>query len=279
MFKLKKRTINFLIILLIIGFIFYQNNTIEKTYIEYSNDRVPEAFSGYKIVHISDLHNKSFGKNQERLLKKIKEESPDIIFITGDLVDRRKYNLEVALTFVEGAVKIAPVYYVPGNHEAWSGQYETIKNKLVSFNVKVLDDEKVKINKKNEFIDLIGLKDPDFHTSSYVEGNDTLAMKNNLSDLSAKENFQILLSHRPELIYLYANENIDLIFSGHAHGGQFRLPFIGGIIAPDQGFFPEYTSGLYEKKQSTLIVSRGLGNSIIPIRLLNQPEIVVLTIK
>ncbi|HKL42806.1 MAG TPA: metallophosphoesterase, partial [Clostridia bacterium] len=131
--------------------------------------------------------------------------------------------------------------------------------------------EKISIHRKDEFIDIIGLKDPDFHTSNDLEDQ--------LMNLSEENNFQILLSHRPELINLYSKEKIDLIFSGHAHGGQFRLPFIGGIIAPDQGLFPEYTSGLYVKDKSTLIVSRGLGNSIIPLRLFNQPEIIVLTIK
>ncbi len=271
MFKLNKKVIIFLILLSVIGFALYQNNIIEKTYIEYSSERVPEDFNGYKIVHISDLHNKSFGKNQEKLLKKIEEISPDIIAITGDLIDRRKYNLEVALSFVKGAVDIAPVYYVSGNHEAWSGKYEEIKDELISLNVQVLDDEKISIHRKDEFIDIIGLKDPDFHTSNDLEDQ--------LMNLSEENNFQILLSHRPELINLYSKEKIDLIFSGHAHGGQFRLPFIGGIIAPDQGLFPEYTSGLYVKDKSTLIVSRGLGNSIIPLRLFNQPEIIVLTIK
>ena len=271
MFKLNKKVIIFLILLSVIGFVLYQNNIIEKTYIEYSSGRLPQAFNGYKIVHISDLHNKSFGKNQEKLLKKIEEISPDIIAITGDLIDRRKYNLEVALSFVKGAVDIAPVYYVSGNHEAWSGKYEEIKDELISLNVQVLDDEKISIHRKDEFIDIIGLKDPDFHTSNDLEDQ--------LMNLSEENNFQILLSHRPELINLYSKEKIDLIFSGHAHGGQFRLPFIGGIIAPDQGLFPEYTSGLYVKDKSTLIVSRGLGNSIIPLRLFNQPEIIVLTIK
>ena len=271
MFKLNKKVIIFLILLSVIGFALYQNNIIEKTYIEYSSGRLPQAFNGYKIVHISDLHNKSFGKNQEKLLKKIEEISPDIIAITGDLIDRRKYNLEVALSFVKGAVDIAPVYYVSGNHEAWSGKYEEIKDELISLNVQVLDDEKISIHRKDEFIDIIGLKDPDFHTSNDLEDQ--------LMNLSEENNFQILLSHRPELINLYSKEKIDLIFSGHAHGGQFRLPFIGGIIAPDQGLFPEYTSGLYVKDKSTLIASRGLGNSIIPLRLFNQPEIIVLTIK
>jgi len=275
---LNKKFLVLFIIIVLIGFVFYQNNSIEKTFIEYTDERVPKAFNGFKIIHISDLHNKSFGKDQEKLLKKIKEEAPDIIVITGDLIDRRKYNLEVALTFVRGAVDISPVYYVSGNHEAWSAQYEKIKDELVSLNVEVLDDEKLSINKENSFIDIIGLKDPDFNTSSYLEGNDTLALEKNLRDLSNEDNFQILLSHRPELFNLYAEEKIDLIFSGHAHGGQFRLPFIGGVIAPDQGLFPEYTSGLYAKDKSTLIVSRGLGNSIIPIRFFNQPEIIVLTI-
>ena len=104
-------------------------------------------------------------------------------------------------------------------------------------------------------------------------------MKEHLKDLSYDSVFNILLSHRPELFDLYADRNIDLIFSGHAHGGQFRIPFIGGLVAPDQGLFPKYTSGVYKQNQSTMIVSRGLGNSIIPIRIFNRPEIVVVTLQ
>jgi len=266
------------ILLFLMVFIFVQNNWIQSTSISYENQKIPEAFDGYKILHISDLHNKSFGKNQKRLLNKVKEESPDIIVITGDLIDRRKYDLDTAVTFVEGALKISPIYYVSGNHEAWSGKYALIKKKLTELGVQVLDNRKIRIIKKNEMIEILGLSDPAFFTSNYLDGTNTLVLEEHLSDLSDPSTFQILLSHRPELFELYIEKNINLIFSGHVHGGQFRLPFIGGIFAPNQGLFPKYSSGAYSKNKSTLIVSRGLGNSIIPVRLFNRPELIVVTL-
>lgn len=257
----------------------WQNNDIVTTYIDYSNTKIPHEFDGYRIAHISDLHNKQFGKNQERLLKKIRAVSPDIIVVTGDLIDRRRYDLDTAMIFIEGAMKIAPVYYVSGNHEAWSGDYENISRKLLSCGVQILDDKKVKLKKGEAEIEILGLSDPDFLTSGYMEGTNSSTLEQHLMRLSDDSVFQILLSHRPELFDIYANQNIDLIFSGHAHGGQFRIPFVGGLVAPDQGLFPKYTSGAYTQNRSTLIVSRGLGNSIIPIRIFNRPEIVVVTLQ
>ena len=280
--KYKKRRI-----LLIVAFIIatmslfctWQNNDITTSQITYSNAKIPDEFNGYKIVQISDLHNKEFGKNQGRLLQKVRAVSPDIIVVTGDLVDRRKYDLDTAMIFIKGAVEIAPVYFVSGNHEAWSGDYKNISQRLLSCGVTILDDNKVKLIKNEANIEILGLSDPDFATSNYMEGTNSSKLKEQLMILSDDSVFQILLSHRPELIDVYANENIDLIFSGHAHGGQIRIPFIGGLVAPDQGLFPKYTSGVYKQNQSTLVVSRGLGNSVIPVRILNRPEIVAVTLQ
>ncbi len=257
----------------------WQNNAITTTQIDYISPKIPEEFNGYRIVHISDLHNKQFGKNQERLLKRIRAVSPDIIVITGDLIDRRKYDLETAMLFINGAITIAPLYYVSGNHEAWSGDYANISERLRSSGVQILDDTKATMIRGKGKIDILGLSDPDFLTYSYLKGTNTSKLREHLERLSDDAVFQILLCHRPELFEIYARENIDLIFSGHAHGGQVRIPFVGAIVAPDQGFFPKYSSGAYTQNQSTMIVSRGLGNSIIPIRIFNRPEIVVVTLR
>ena len=280
--KHKKPRILFIVLIIALAislFCLWQNNSITTTWIDYSNPKVPREFNGFTIVQISDLHNKKFGKNQERLLKKIHEVSPDIIVVTGDLIDRRKYDLDTAMVFINGAIKIAPVYYVSGNHEAWSGNYENISQQLLNSGVQILDDNKVEVIKNGGVIEILGLSDPDFLTSNYMDGTKLSKLEEHLTGLSDDSVFQILLSHRPELFDLYEKENIDIIFSGHAHGGQFRLPFIGGLIAPDQGLFPKYTSGMYTQNKSTLIVSRGLGNSIIPIRIFNRPEIVVVTLQ
>lgn len=279
--KNKKKTMLIILIIFIVFTIFFtlQNNNIVVSSYVHKNEVIPEAFDNFKIVHISDLHNKMFGKEQIRLLKRIEEQEPDIIVITGDLVDRRRYNLENALKFINGAVKIAPVYYVSGNHEAWSNRYSDVKENLEIEGVKVLENSLLEINKAGKVIEILGLSDPDFLTESYSEATNITELEAHLGDISKSNNFKILLSHRPELFDIYVSNNIDLIFSGHAHGGQVRLPFIGGFIAPDQGFFPKYTSGSFKQGLSTMYVSRGLGNSIVPVRVFNRPEIIVVTLK
>ena len=278
----RKQKILITVVFFIIGMICFcswQNNSIVITKSDYFNEKIPSEFDDFTILHISDLHNKNFGENQMKILNKVKSVFPDIIVITGDLIDRRKYNLDTAMTFIKGVKDRAPVYYVSGNHEAWSGKYRSIKERLIAEEVNVLDNAKIELFKGSSSINILGVKDPDFLTSSYMEGTKVTEMTKNLNQWSEDENFKILLSHRPELFDLYCDNHMDLIFAGHAHGGQFRMPYVGGLIAPDQGVFPQFTSGSYNKNSSTMFVSRGLGNSIIPIRIFNRPEIVVVTLK
>lgn len=276
----KSRRILYLVLVIIIIMVYciWQNNHIVISSYVYENNRIPNEFNGFKILHISDLHNKLFGKNQEYILNKISSILPDIIVVTGDLIDRRRYDLDTALLFIKGAVEIAPVYYVTGNHEAWSGKYENIYESLINRGVTILDDDKIELVEFNSKMELLGLSDPAFLTSGYMDGINTSILERNLSQLADDRVFQILLSHRPELIDIYVNNNIEMIFSGHAHGGQIRIPGLGGIVAPNQGFFPKYTSGFHTINKSTMYVSRGLGNSIVPIRIFNRPEIVVVTL-
>ena len=281
--KLSRRVKAMIIVaLLIIGcivFSIWQNNSIVISNFNYNSAIVPEEFNNFKIVHISDLHNKVFGKEQDKLIDKVEALEPDIIVITGDLIDRRRYNLEKSMYFINSAVNIAPIYYVSGNHEAWSGRFPEIEERLIEASVKIIDDSETEIRRGNSSIKLLGLSDPDFLTSDYIDGTDTSKLEENLIRLSDGEEFKILLSHRPELFELYSGNNIDMIFSGHAHGGQIRIPFIGGLIAPDQGFFPKYTAGSYTSNISTMYVSRGLGNSLFPVRVFNRPEIISVTLK
>lgn len=266
-------------IILVCIFLFWQNNDIVVTEFEYKNSKIPLEFENFSILQVSDLHNKRFGKNQHKIIKEIEKSNADIIVITGDLVDRRKYNLEKAMEFIREAVKYAPVYYVSGNHEAWSGKYEEVKQSLLEEGVIVLENESQPIVKNGNSIQICGVKDPAFLTSGYIDGTDTSELESNLKSWSEDSVFKILLSHRPELFDIYKANNIDLVFSGHAHGGQFRIPFLGGLIAPNQGFFPKYSSGRYDDENTTMFVSRGLGNSIIPIRLGNRPQLIKLVLK
>lgn len=267
------------ILLSLILFCLWQNNSLVVTNSTYSNIAIPRDFNDFKIVHISDLHNKSFGVKQSRLLNTIKKQSPDLIIITGDLVDRRRFDLESAMHFISGAVNIAPVYYVPGNHEAWSGKYSEVAASLTQAGVTVMEDTALELSIADSSIRILGLSDPDFLTSNYLDGTNTSHLEAQLLEWSSYDGFKILLSHRPELFDLYYQYDMDLIFTGHAHGGQFRLPFVGGLFAPDQGLLPKYTSGSYTNNSTTMFVSRGLGNSVFPLRLFNRPEIISVTLK
>lgn len=277
----KAKTLIILVIFIVIciAFSIWQNNSIVISNFDYNKSELPTEFNNFKIVHISDLHNKVFGDEQDKLIGKVEDLLPNIIVITGDLIDRRRYNLEKAMLFINSAVKIAPVYYVSGNHEAWSGKYYEIKERLIDAGVIVMEDSKLDITRGNNSIKLLGLSDPDFLTSDYIDGTDTSKVEEKLKEWSEIEGFKILLSHRPELFDLYSENNIDMIFSGHAHGGQIRLPFVGGLVAPDQGLFPKYTAGSYTSNTSTMYVSRGLGNSLFPVRVFNRPEIISVTLK
>ena len=276
--KIKNRTTIILVMLLIsimVSWVIWGNLSVETTKLTVTAKDLPEAFDKFSIAHISDLHNAEYGKNNEKLIDILEAESPNIIAITGDLIDSNHTNLEVALSFAQQAVKIAPCYFVTGNHEAWIGsQYEELKTSLQNTGITVLQDEAIELNYGDVCIQLIGLNDPDFSERDRLLSESILEAK--LSQVNISDGFTILLSHRPEYFNVYQNKNLDLVLSGHAHGGQFRLPLGGGVIAPGQGLFPKYDAGAYTENGTTMIVSRGVGNSIIPVRINNPPEIVII---
>ncbi len=282
-FKTKQNRILIVIVIVIViglfSFFRWQNNAITISKITMENENLPKTFNGYKILQISDLHNKEFGANQNKLLAQIEKLNPDIIVVTGDLIDSKKINLHVAMDLIHGAMEIAPLFYVSGNHEAWSGSYGDLKSRLENSKVIVLDNQKIEVFKNNESIEILGMSDPSFMESDLQEYAGNALIEDLLRTLTVDNNkFKILLSHRPELFDLYSKSNIDLVFSGHAHGGQFRLPFIGGLIAPNQGFFPKLTEGIHTRNNTSMVISRGLGNSIIPIRIFNRPELIMVTL-
>ena len=254
------------------------NVTVGVTHYSVTGKQLPDSFDGFKIAVVSDLHNARFGRDNSQIVRKIEEEHPDIIAITGDLVDANRTDMETAIALVHKLMQLAPCYYVTGNHEAWIGkQFSVLEEMLLAENVQILHDEVIRLERDGQTIQLAGLDDPDFTERDTVVQQSLLQTKRNQMNLSKE--YCILLSHRPETFEAYVEENIDLVLSGHAHGGQFRLPFIGGIVAPDQGLFPKYTAGEYIRNNTTMIVSRGVGNSIIPVRFNNRPEIVVIELK
>lgn len=253
------------------GFCVWQNNDIVISRYTYSSVQVPESFDGYKIVQVSDLHNKMFGDNEKRLIGVIRAEAPDMIVLTGDLIDSRRTDIEAALVFAREAVKLAPVFYITGNHEKRLSEekYAELIGGLERLGVKVLNSELYTVESgKGESFDLIGLDDGDLRN---------FALRN-IVKKTDQARLQILLAHEPQYAVLYAGCGVDLVLSGHAHGGQVRLPLIGGLYAPGQGVFPEYTAGLYAISDTVMVVSRGLGNSGFPARVFNRPEVVTVTL-
>ena len=279
---MKKRIIKYSIILVIILFLgiyfYFENNTLEITKYNINNSKISNIFNEYKIAQISDFHNTGSNKLKNSIIDSLREEKPDIIVITGDIVDSYKTNIEIAIDFIKEINEIAPIYYVTGNHESRIDDFEELMKKLEENKVIILDDKIEHISIDDEAINLIGINDPMCEHKSYLE--DKEIVDSVLKDLEYNNDyFSVLLSHRPELFEVYQKYNIDLVLSGHAHGGQIRLPFIGGLVAPNQWLFPKYDGGLYEEDNTKMIVSRGIGNSILPFRINNNPELIYVTLK
>jgi len=273
-----RKIILVLVVLLVLGSFFaWDNKRVSLTKQKIQIENLPENFSGLKILQISDLHNQVFGIKQQKIIDLAVESKPDLIFITGDLIDYRHPKVDIALELVDSLREIAPVYLVSGNHEIWSEEWGNLQKELLSMGVKIMDD-KIKIMERNgEKIYILGVADG---------GNQIGESSNKFEEKIRKivtglneKQVKILLSHRPEKFLNYVENGIDLVFSGHAHGGQVRLPLIGALVAPHQGLFPKYTSGVYRHAKTNMVVSRGLGNSVLPLRIFNNPELVLVELE
>ncbi|BCJ94219.1 phosphohydrolase [Anaerocolumna cellulosilytica] len=250
---------------------------------------VPSAFDGFKVVQLSDLHSKEFGRENGTLLKKIAKINPDIIVMTGDMVNSTDTEFSIFLTFAKKLAENYPVYYIVGNHEqALSKQnLAFIYNELKSYGVNVLDNEMAVIEKDDAKINIYGmwfnLRYYSDQTSAYVLDNPDIyyfaedTMRKILGECG-RESFNILLTHNPVFFDTYSKWGADLTLSGHIHGGMVRIPFIGGIYSPEKTFFPKYDEGLFEENDKRMIVSRGIGNGSLGFRFLNCPQIVEITL-
>lgn len=276
--KQKKRIVALVAAALLVLFVVWMIwGNVALTVTEYSvtNEKIPQSFSGFRIAQVSDLHNAEFGKDNRRLLAQLKKADPDIIVLTGDLIDSQRTNVEIAVDFAHAASEIAPTYYVTGNHEnRVLDEYLRLKDGLVSAGVFVLENEKIELAREGDAIALVGLHDPAFAGAVTVSESEEFVSRA-LSELTKPDSYDVVLAHRPQYYSEYKASHADLVLSGHFHGGQFRLPFIGGLYAPSQGFFPEYDGGIYAEEQTVMVVSRGVGNSSFPIRFNNPPEIVL----
>ena len=255
------------------------NTALVLTEYTVQDPNIPAAFDGFRIAQVSDLHNGEIGKENTALLSMLRETRPDMIAITGDLIDSRCTDLEVALAFAREAVKIAPCYYVTGNHESrMEEEYAQLKAGLLEMGVTVLEDTAVTLERSGASIDIAGIQDPAFETD-YVRILEVDLMEESLQKVVREDGFMIVLSHRPDYMDLYVKHRVDLVLTGHAHGGQVRLPLVGGLYAPNQGLFPKYDAGVFREGNTQMVVSRGIGNSAFPFRINNRPEVVLITLK
>lgn len=254
------------------------NKALVTTKITVTSAEIPQSFDGFRIVQISDLHNAEFGKNNHRLIDDIKEADPDIIVLTGDMIDGNRTDMDVTLDFSQKVVEIAPTYFVTGNHEAGLGEkYFSMKIRLEEIGIKILDQTHDIIEINGEKICIAGINDLGFFVAGKYNEENPANYTDTLSEMldQTEDYYTILLSHRPDLFERYVEAGVDLVFTGHAHGGQIRIPFVGGVYSPGQGMFPEFDSGIYKNGDTQMIVSRGLGNSRFPLRVNNRPEIIL----
>ena len=266
---MKKLAVFIAVLAVLVGSFYYSNTGLSVTDMTIQVGEEGASLEGLQIAHVSDLHDAIFGEEQLELIDAVKQKQPDLIFITGDLIDSNRYDLEQSLAAIRGFIDIAPIYYVTGNHEIATGQESDIKSRLTQLGVTVLSNEIITISHEGQLIEILGIEDP----LSGPTVADVLALH------PRSELPRLTLSHRPEVFEDYVAAGEQLVFSGHAHGGQLRLPGIGGLIAPGQGFFPTYTAGVYGEQGTQMIVSRGLGNSLFPYRIFNRPEVIFITLE
>lgn len=235
---------------------------------EVASQKLPESFDGFKIVQLSDLHGAEFGEDGMELVDKVGSLEPDMIALTGDFVTDEG-DLAAVEKLAARLVKLCPVYFVSGNHEFGSGLAVKVRNILERAGVKYLSNEYLTISRGEDGILLGGVEDP----LAYADmlSPDELAQKMNDA---APDAFKILLGHRNYWMTEYPELPVDLIFCGHAHGGLIRIPGVGGLIGTDRRLFPDFDAGQFNNGRYTLIVSRGLGNSVPIPRIFNRPEIV-----
>lgn len=268
-------------ITLVTGFFYYENNGISTTNYEVDCGIGKDV----NVVHLSDLHGKEFGKNNEKLKRLILKEKPDLVVATGDMIDSSLKNMEGVIDFLSDLSKSVKVVYISGNNEQRCKKAEYIFESLRSKGVIVLKNEIITLSLNGVKVNILGMFEKpkgDLH-SSIKKINGSYAYEDShklFKRLESLEGLKIVLSHYPEIFEAeYSKYNFHIMFSGHAHGGQFRIPIIKrGLIAPGQGFFPKYTEGMHGNKNK-LIISRGLGNSTKITRLFNRPEIVNVKIK
>ena len=274
------------VFLTIISVIYIDNNRLTVSRYNIKSKKIPHGFKNYKILQLSDLHSKEFGNENSKLIKLINKESPDIIVMTGDMINCRDENYQVFLELAKQIASSYEVYFVEGNNETRlvSNNRSNLLENLRKINIKVLENNKEVLYRGNEFINLYGLYfdlkyyraiHSGYTKETYFSCED---VRNSLGECN-KDEYNILLAHNPLFFDSYVKWGADLILSGHIHGGIVRLPYIGGLLSPERKFFPKYSHGQYDKRESSIIVNRGLGTKILMPRIFNPPDISIITLR
>lgn len=276
--KLSQAIIGFIIAS--IRFLWTEDKHIVTTHYTYRSKNLPKSFDGYKIVQVSDFHNAYLGRRSKNLLKAVEAAEPDTIVITGDIVDRRTPYLKRAAVLIEKITEIQQTFYITGNHEAHYKHFNKLYDVIGRSDVRNITKHSAVLERNGEKINLAGINDVWF----FGDEVNPKTYRNFQNELTAKvselpHDFTVLLAHRPELLSIYSKNDVDIVFSGHAHGGQIRLPVVKGLYAPHQGVNPKYTEGMHEQNGTTMVVSRGLGNSRFPFRVFNHPEVVIVELR
>lgn len=276
----------FAFIVMSVIFIYIGTNWVEVTRKEIVSNELRNN-EKIKIIHISDLHGKDFGNNNKEIIDIIKEENPDIILLTGDMINSRNDDGSAAVSLLQNLQGKYPVYYSYGNHEQYCRLntpeiFLDYEEKVKKSGCIILDNEikNVEINSLN--LTLYGLTSIPYHkkvSETYLSSSSfNVEFINEIIGRPSNESVNILLAHDPTWFDLYTEWGANIVFSGHMHGGAIRLPFLGGVVSPNRELFPKYDAGLFKKDQTVLHISRGLGTSVERIRIFNRPEITVLNI-
>lgn len=277
--RLELMAIIFFVLFLLFSFV-KSNFSFKVTKYKISSYEIPNAFNGFKIAQISDLHASVYGKDQEKIMKKLEEEKVDIVVFTGDLISRKSSNLEKFAQSLGELIKKYPSYYIPGNHELMrkgDKEYENFLALLEKEGMIMLGNKTFPLYRRGASIQLSGL---DEGLSFYkVKASKNHIPVESLVTAPDKDVFSILLAHNPLYFDSYIKWGADLILAGHVHGGAIRLPLIGGILSPEVGLFPKYDKGLYTSGRQNMIVSVGMGDSFPGFRLFNQKELVIVELE
>lgn len=269
--KRKKMTVYAILIsAIVILIIFASNDKLTVRNYEIESHKIKEHV---RIAFVADLHSCYYGEGQAGLLSCIEKQQPDVILFGGDIVDD-VLPYENAVIVLKALAEKYPCYYVSGNHEYWSGNIDTIKQMILGYGIDILEGQSEIVRINEQRINICGVDDPEIGEHTYIE------QILNTAGQSDPALFTIFMAHRPEYIDTYLQYDFDLILSGHAHGGQWRIPgIINGLLSPNQGFFPKYAGGIYKFNDKTFIVSRGLAKETTRIpRVFNPPELVIVDV-